>query len=61
MTDLDQKIADAAKAMREAPLNKVFTDHHGNKSLGTHSTAWAKASREWMELRELKAKRERQP
>lgn len=52
MTDLNQQVEAAAKAMREAPFNKVFTDHRGNKSLGTHSNAWAKSSREWMALRE---------
>jgi hypothetical protein len=32
----------------EAPLNKVFETHTGHKFLGTHSTAWADRSREWM-------------
>jgi len=59
MDDLEEKIAAAAKAMREAPMNKVFTDHKGRQFLGTHSNAWARASREWMELRqELQAKKE---
>ncbi len=37
------------KLAHEAPMNKVHTDHKGNKSLGTHSMAWARASREWSE------------
>lgn len=37
------------EAAHEAPLNKIFTDHKGNRSLGTHSMAWARASREYGE------------
>jgi hypothetical protein len=36
-------------AAHEAPMNKVFQDHDGHRFLGSHSMAWAKASREWME------------
>jgi hypothetical protein len=34
-------------AAHDAPLNKMFTDHKGHRFLGTHSTAWARAGREW--------------
>lgn len=48
MTPLEQARADVAywrEMAHGAPLNKVFTDHKGRKSLGSHSTAWAEASR----------------
>ena len=45
------KIDELREAMHNAPMNKVYTDHKGNRSLGTHSNAWAKASREYCEER----------
>ncbi len=36
------------KAAHEAPMNPVFQDHKGRRSLGEHSMAWASASRTWM-------------
>jgi hypothetical protein len=36
----------------EAPMNQVATTHKGDKSLGTHSMAWASASRAWMAAQE---------
>lgn len=47
MKAMRDKLADE---MREAPLNPVFTDHKGRKSLGNHSSAWARKSREWSDL-----------
>lgn len=46
------KVQDALHRAQEAPMNKVFTDHKGQKFLGTHSMAWARASREWSEEKE---------
>ena len=40
-------IDELRRAAHEAPLNTVHQDHKGNRSLGTHSMAWAKASREY--------------
>lgn len=43
----------------EAPMNKIYETHKGDKFLGTHSTAWAARSAEWMraknELEQLEA------
>ena len=33
------------EAAHGAPLNVVHTDHRGNKSLGSHSDAWARHGR----------------
>lgn len=38
-------------AAHDAPMNKVFKDHKGRMSLGSHSMAWADASRAWMEAK----------
>lgn len=59
---LEAEVDRLAVAMRESPMNKVFQDHTGHRFLGTHSTAWADRSREWIEARKrlsaLKAKRD---
>lgn len=34
--------------MHEAPMNQLRTDANGHKWMGTHSTAYAERSREWM-------------
>jgi len=44
---VQQKCERLRREMHEAPLNKVFQDHNGHRHLGTHSTAWARKSREW--------------
>jgi hypothetical protein len=49
MESLEQKIERLKQEMHDAPLNKVFQDHHGHRYLGTHSNAWAVKSREWAE------------
>lgn len=36
------------KIAHEIPMNRVYETHTGRKFLGTHSMAWARASREWM-------------
>lgn len=35
----------------DAPMNKVFKTHKGRPFLGTHSMAWASASRAWMKAK----------
>lgn len=56
---MSEQVEALAKKMRGAPLNKIFTDHKGRKSLGSHSTAWARFSKEWAEARhQLQAKKE---
>lgn len=53
---LVEKAERLRREMHEAPLNKVFQDHDGHRHLGTHSTAWARKSREWCDvMAELKA------
>jgi hypothetical protein len=44
------------KEAHDAPLNIVHQDHKGNRSLGSHSMAWAHSSRRYFEA---KAKLER--
>lgn len=36
-------------AAHGAPMNRVFKDHKGRMSLGSHSMAWADASNKYME------------
>lgn len=36
------------KIAHEIPMNRVYETHTGHKFLGTHSMAWAKASRAYM-------------
>lgn len=44
-----QRLLDIAHSI---PMNKVFETHLGKKFLGTHSMAWAKASREYMKAKD---------
>lgn len=48
---LEAEISRLETLMHEAPLNKVFQDHHGHRHLGTHSNAWATRSREWCDAK----------
>lgn len=48
----ENDIEAARRAAHDAPLNTVHTDHKGRRSLGTHSSAWWKASRRYFELLE---------
>lgn len=41
----DQELEKLREAAHTAPMNPVFTDHKGRKTLGLHSMAWASASR----------------
>jgi len=47
---IEREIA-SRKAAHEAPLNKIFQNHTGHRFLGSHSMAWATASREWAEAK----------
>lgn len=40
--------------MHEAPMNQLRTDANGHKWMGTHSTAYAERSREWMAACDLR-------
>jgi len=45
-SDLIARLEKAKEAAQSAPMNKMYTDHKGHRFLGSHSTAWAVASRE---------------
>lgn len=47
MSEMVEKLESLRKAAHDAPLNRVGMDHKGRRFLSTHSTAWAKASREY--------------
>lgn len=45
---LEEECERLRKLDHDAPLNKVFTTHNSARFLGSHSTAWADRSREWV-------------
>lgn len=42
-----QEIERLREAAHNAPLAKIYEDHRGRKSIGIHTDAWWKASREY--------------
>jgi len=56
--ELEAEVARLRKEAHDAPLNIVHQDHKGRRSLGSHSMAWASASRRYFEA---KAELERHP
>ena len=47
-----EELENLRKLAHEAPMNTVHTSHKGNRSLGSHSMAWAQASRDYFKALE---------
>lgn len=48
--DLRRKLEAARERAHNAPMAKIYETHKGEKFIGVHTDAWAKASREYGDL-----------